>query len=83
MSSAMPTMKLEVTTSTFDTCCRKYSAQNWPLYHTTPSPITTMLAIRTNLMLALRKASLHGFLVVWPLALISWKTGVSCSCRRM
>jgi len=37
-------------TSGFCTCWMKYSAQNWPLYHTTPSPITTMLAMSTYLM---------------------------------
>ena len=41
--------------STLVTCCRKWSAQNWPLYQTTPSPNTRMVAIRTNLILALRK----------------------------
>src|SRR5262245_66561286 len=41
--------------STLVTCCRKWSAQNWPLYQTTPSPNTMMVAIRTNLILALRK----------------------------
>src|ERR1700750_1726664 len=33
------------------------------------------------LMLELRKASFHGFVVIWPRALISWKIGVSWSCR--
>ena len=69
--------------STLETCCRKYSAQNWPLYQTTPSPITMMVAISTNLMLALRNASFQGFLVICPLALISWKIGVSCNCSRI
>src|SRR5262249_3528102 len=41
-----------------------------------------MLAISTNLMLALRKASFQGFLVIRPLARISWKIGVSCSWSR-
>ncbi len=45
--------------------------------------MTMMLAISTNLMLAVRKASFQGFLVISPLALISWKIGVSCSCRRI
>src|SRR5215510_4139798 len=59
-----------VSASILVTCCRKWSAQNWPLYQTTPSPNTMMVAIRTNLILALRKASFHGFLVIAPLALI-------------
>ena len=44
-----------VSASTLVTCCRKWSTQNWPLYQTTPSPNTRMVAIRTNLILALRK----------------------------
>ena len=40
------------------TCCRKWSAQNWPLYQTTPSPNTMMVAIRTNLILACAEACL-------------------------
>ena len=48
-SSAMPTMMLEVTTSSFWTVCRKNSAQNWLLYQTTPCPITTTAAISTYL----------------------------------
>ena len=39
-----------------------------------------MLAISTNFILELRKASFHGFLVIWPLAPISAKIGVSCLC---
>ena len=42
-----------------------------------------MLAISTNLILAPRNALRHGFWAIWPLALISSKIGVSCSCRRM
>ena len=42
-----------VSASTLVTCCTKWSAQNWPLYQTTPSPNTMMVAIRTNLILAL------------------------------
>src|SRR5256885_12029746 len=57
MRSAMPTIVLDVKTSTFFTVWRKNSAQNWPLYHTAPSPSTTMLAISTYLMLLVRKAS--------------------------
>jgi hypothetical protein len=38
-----------------------------------------MLAMSTSLMLELRKASFQGFLVISPLALISWKIGVSWS----
>ena len=41
------------------------------------------MAIRMYLMLALRKASFQGFLVICPRALISWKIGVSWSWRRM
>src|SRR5260370_27017066 len=82
MSSAIPMMALDVSRSSLDTCCRKYSAVNCPLYQTTPCPISTMQAIPTNFALELRKASLHGFLVIPPLALICSKIGVSCSCRR-
>src|SRR5439155_1508843 len=64
MSSATPVMIAGLKTSGFITCCRKYSAQNWPLYHTTPSPITTMLAITTYLTLALRNASFQGFAAI-------------------
>src|SRR5579885_763615 len=83
MSKAAITMYFEVETSTFETCCRKNSAQNWPLYQTTPSPITTILAINTYLMLRLRKASFHGFVVIWALAFSSWKIGVSCNFSRI
>jgi hypothetical protein len=34
-------------------------------------------------MFELRKASFQGFLVICPLALISWKIGVSWSWSRM
>src|SRR5262245_20222261 len=77
ISSATPTMVLDVSTSSFLTVCRKYSAQNWPLYQTQPCPKTTTLAITTYLKLLLRKASRHGFVVVRPRALMSWKIGVS------
>ncbi len=36
--SAMPTIQLDVSTSSFLTVCRKYSAQNCPLYQTQPCP---------------------------------------------
>src|SRR5262249_55766333 len=46
-------------------------------------PRTTTLAMTTYLKLALRNASRHGFVVVRPLALISWKIGVSPSESRI
>jgi len=61
----------------------KYSAQNWPLYHTTPSPITTTLAMSTYFTFWLQKASRQGLVVVCPLAFMAWKIGVSWSCSRM
>src|SRR5207237_2862048 len=83
INSAMPTIQLEVSTSSFLTVWRKYSAQNWPLYHTQPCPSTTTLAMTTYLKLALMKASRHGFVVVRPLAFMSWKIGVSPSESRI
>ena len=82
-SSAMPVMMAGRMTSGFITCCRKYSAQNWPLYHTTPSPITTMLAINTYFTFWLQKASRQGLVDVCCFALMAWKIGVSCSWSRM
>src|ERR1043166_6246082 len=76
MRSAAITIHDALNASTLDTCCRKYSAQNCPLYQTTPCPISTMQAIPTYLIFELRKASRQGFLVIRPLALISSKIGV-------
>src|SRR5438105_9285930 len=83
INSAMPTIQLEVSTSSVLTVWRKYSAQNWPLYHTQPCPRTTTLAMTTYLKLALMNASRHGLVVVRPLAFISWKIGVSPSESRI
>jgi len=55
-----------VRTSGFRICWMKNSAQNWPLYHTTPSPITTMLAIATYFRFSPVKASRHGLIAVCP-----------------
>ena len=81
--SAAPTIRLDFSTSTCLTVCKKYSAQNWLLYHTHPSPITMMLAISTYLMLLLRNASRHGLTAVCPFDFIAWKIGVSWRRSRM
>src|SRR5262245_33969171 len=81
--SATPTIQLELSTSSFFTVWRKQSGQNWLLYQTQPCPSTTTLAIATYLKLLLRNASRQGLVVVRPRALMSWKTGVSPSERRI